>query len=42
MTTFPTLTIEQAFEAMKVFLDAYWERGARTDDKIANLLRTTG
>jgi len=26
------LTVVHAFRAMVAFLDAYWERGARTDD----------
>ncbi|MFA4900519.1 MAG: hypothetical protein WC563_13435 [Brevundimonas sp.] len=38
MTTFPTLTTDQAYQAMAAFLEAYWIRGGRTDDQIAILL----
>lgn len=42
MLTLPILTTEQSFETMKEFLRAYWERGGRTDDQIADLLGGTG
>jgi hypothetical protein len=32
---------KQAYEAMRVFLTAYWERGGRKDDDVAQLLRWT-
>lgn len=38
MTTLPMLTTDEAYQAMKAFLDAYWEEGGRTDDQIAILL----
>jgi hypothetical protein len=38
MSTFPTLTTEQAYRAMFVFLEAYWEEGRRTDENLAELL----
>ena len=28
----------QAFEAMRVFLERYWERGGKTSDELAMLL----
>jgi hypothetical protein len=33
-----TITVGDAYRAMFKFLDAYWERGLRSDDEIANLL----
>lgn len=42
MSTLPTMTTEQAYEAMKLFLEAYWERGGQTDDQIAILLGGMG
>jgi len=38
VTTLPMLTTDQAYQAMIAFLDAYWNRGGRTDDQIAILL----
>ena len=38
MSAFPTLTTDQAYQAMTSFLEAYWVRGGRTDDQIAILL----
>lgn len=34
MSTFPTLTVEQGFEAMRVFLEAYWLEGHRKDEEL--------
>jgi hypothetical protein len=31
----------QAYDAMRFFLTAYWERGGRKDDDVAQLLRWT-
>jgi hypothetical protein len=42
MSTLPTMTTEQAYEIVKSFLGAYWERGGKTDDQIANLLGGMG
>lgn len=33
-----TLTELEAFDAMRTFLEAYWERGLKTSDDIAVLL----
>lgn len=38
MSTLPTLTADQAYRAMFAFVEAYWERGGRTDDQVAELL----
>lgn len=38
MSTFPTLTTDQAYQAMAAFLEAYWIRVGRTDDQIAIIL----
>ncbi|HBY42164.1 MULTISPECIES: hypothetical protein [unclassified Brevundimonas] len=38
MSTLPTLTTDQAYQAMRVFLEAYWERGGRADTQITDLL----
>lgn len=38
MSTLPTLTTDEAYRAMKVFLEAYWVGGGRTDEQIAILL----
>lgn len=38
MSTLPTLTTDQAYQAMRAFLEAYWIRGGRTDEQIAALL----
>ena len=38
MATLPTLSAEQAYQAMFAFLEAYWRRGGCTDDQIADLL----
>lgn len=38
MSTLPTLTTDQAYQAMRAFLEAYWIRGGRTDEQIAVLL----
>lgn len=32
------LSVYEAYAAMFVFLDAYWERGNRADEQIASLL----
>lgn len=34
----PTLDELAAFDAMRAFLEAYWERGLRSDDGLASLL----
>lgn len=36
--TIPMLTELQAYEAMLLFLEAYWERGERSSDDIAIML----
>ena len=33
-----TIDTDTAFEAMRIFLEAYWHRGGRGSDDIANLL----
>lgn len=33
-----SLTAREAYNAMRAFLDAYWERGGKTSDDIAILL----
>lgn len=33
-----SLTELEAFDAMRIFIQAYWERGSKTSDDIANLL----
>jgi hypothetical protein len=38
MSTLPTLTTDQAYQAMRAFLEAYWARGGRTDEQIAILI----
>ena len=38
MSTLPLLTTEQAYQAMFAFIKAYWERGGRTNDQVAELL----
>lgn len=38
MSTLPMLTTEQAYQAMFAFVEAYWKRGGRTDDQVAELL----
>lgn len=38
-TTYPAaIDLDTAFEAMRIFLEAYWERGGRSSDDIASLL----
>lgn len=34
----PRLSVSEAFDAARLFLEAYWERGARSSDDIAVLL----
>jgi hypothetical protein len=34
----PRLSVRQAFDAAREFLDAYWERGLRSSEDIAILL----
>jgi hypothetical protein len=34
----PSLSARQAFNALRYFLEAYWERGLRSSDDIAVLL----
>lgn len=34
----PRLSVRQAFDAARQFLEAYWERGLRSSDDIAVLL----
>ena len=34
----PRLSVREAFDAARHFLEAYWERGQRSSDDIANLL----
>ena len=34
----PCLNVRQAFDALRVFLEAYWERGLRSSDDIRHLL----
>lgn len=36
--TEPVLTELQAYKAMVEFLEAYWERGGRTSDDLADML----
>lgn len=38
MSTLPTLTTDQAYQAMRAFLEAYWERGGRPDSQLTDLL----
>jgi len=38
MSTLPPLTTDQAYQAMFAFIEAYWTRGGRIDDQIADLL----
>ena len=38
MSTLPTLTTDQAYQAMGIFLEAHWERGGRADTQITDLL----
>lgn len=32
------IDVDTAFEAMRIFLEAHWERGGRSSDDIASLL----
>jgi hypothetical protein len=34
----PRLSIREAFDALRHFLEAYWERGGRTSDDVSHLL----
>jgi hypothetical protein len=34
----PRLTVKQGFDALRHFLEAYWERGQRSSDDLAVLL----
>lgn len=34
----PLLDQETAYKAMRVFIEAYWERGGRSSDDLAGLL----
>lgn len=34
----PSLDEETAYKAMRVFIEAYWERGGRSSDDLAGLL----
>lgn len=34
MSTFPALTVEQGFKAMRIFLKAYWIEGNRQDEEL--------
>ena len=33
-----TITVSEGYRAMLAFLEAYWERGLKSSDDIANLL----
>lgn len=38
MSTLPTLSTADAYQAMFAFIEAYWKRGGCTDDQVAALL----
>lgn len=37
----PSLTVSQAFDAMRHFLEAFWERGSRSSEGVGFLLSAT-